>query len=180
MMVILHFLNFTSVGPSYRPFVGASQGVSLAPGTFVTTASSSGAVVTLDISSLTSSQPTPDQQPSRSSESPPSISSTAVNDKYFICDQFSDWGSDYDIETYLEQVKFFEDFNHSLDIFQGLNKGRLARHIHYWENLGASSFIIDTIKNGYVIPFLESPSNMFLTINRSALHNEEFVSQSVI
>ena len=152
-MVILHFLNLTSVGPYHRPFVGASQGLSLAPGTFATTASSSDTGVKLALSSLTSSQPTPDQQPSRSSEGPPSISSIAVNDKYFICDQFSDWGSDYDIETFLEQVNFFEDFSHSFDSFQGV-KGRLARHIHYCEHIGASCFIIDTIKYGNVIPFL--------------------------
>ena len=47
--------------------------VRLAPGTFATIASISGTGVKLALSSLTSSQPTPDQQPSRSSESPPSM-----------------------------------------------------------------------------------------------------------
>jgi hypothetical protein len=45
--------------------------------------------------------------------------------------------------------------------------------------IGASSFVLDTIKNGYVKPFIESPIQMCFKNNRSALGNEEFVSQTI-
>jgi hypothetical protein len=45
--------------------------------------------------------------------------------------------------------------------------------------IGASSFVLDTIKDGYVIPFIEPPIQMCFKNNRSALGNEEFVSQAI-
>jgi hypothetical protein len=49
-------------------------------------------------------------------------------------------------------------FLENLDIscckdFKGV-KGRLAKHIEFWMNIGASDFVLDTIRNGYVIPLL--------------------------
>jgi hypothetical protein len=36
-------------------------------------------------------------------------------------------------------------------------KGRLAKHIKFWEQIGANNFVLETLKKGYVIPFLENP-----------------------
>ena len=58
-------------------------------------------------------------------------------------------------------------------------KGSLARNVAYWEKIGASSFVFDTIKNGYVIPFIEPPIQMCFKNNRSALGNDVFVSQTI-
>ncbi|CAC5396422.1 unnamed protein product [Mytilus coruscus] len=58
-------------------------------------------------------------------------------------------------------------------------KGRLAKHVKFWEHIGANSFVIDTISNGYVIPFIDPPVKMFFKNNKSALLNELFVNQTV-
>ena len=58
-------------------------------------------------------------------------------------------------------------------------QGRLAKHLDFWIKIGASDFIIDTIQNGYVIPFLEPPVSIFLRNNKSVITNEEFVGQAI-
>ena len=45
--------------------------------------------------------------------------------------------------------------------------------------IGASSFVLDTIQDGYVIPFIEPPIQMCFKNNRSALGIEEFISQAI-
>jgi len=39
--------------------------------------------------------------------------------------------------------------------------------------------VLDTIQNGYVIPFLEPPMNMFLKNNKSSLKNADFVDHAI-
>lgn len=39
--------------------------------------------------------------------------------------------------------------------------------------------MLDTIQNGYVIPFLEPPMNMFLKNNKSSLKNADFVDHAI-
>ena len=46
-------------------------------------------------------------------------------------------------------------------------------------NIGASDFVLDTIRNGYVIPFVNPPVSMYFKNNKSALDNSEFVDQTV-
>ena len=58
-------------------------------------------------------------------------------------------------------------------------KGRLAKHITFWEQIGANNFVLETLKKGYVIPFFENPVKMFKKNNRSAMKNAEFVDQAV-
>ena len=103
-----------------------------------------------------------------------------VNDKYF--DNFdSDFAIDCnaDLELFLRQINYFEERSiQEKDSFQGV-KGRLSKNVQFWENIGASPFVIDTIKNGYVIPFLEAPRMLNLKNNKSALQNEEFVTEMV-
>ena len=48
----------------------------------------------------------------------------------------------------------------------------LLNTLIFFIKIGASDFIIDTIKNGYVIPFLETPASMFMRNNKSAITNE--------
>ena len=62
--------------------------------------------------------------------------------------------------------------------FKGV-KGRLAKHIDFWIKIGASEFVINTIKNGYVIPFVEPPVSMHFKNNKSANVNSEFVDKAV-
>ena len=46
-------------------------------------------------------------------------------------------------------------------------------------NIGASDFVLDTIRNGYVIPFFNPSVSMYFKNNKSALDNSEFVDQAV-
>jgi hypothetical protein len=48
-------------------------------------------------------------------------------------------------------------------------KGRLAKNIKFWEKIGANNFVLETLRKGYVIPFLENPVKMFKKNNRSAM-----------
>ena len=58
-------------------------------------------------------------------------------------------------------------------------KGNLKRHIKFWEEIGASDFILETIRNGYIIPFYESPEQSFNVNNKSARDNLDFVKEAV-
>ena len=55
----------------------------------------------------------------------------------------------------------------------------MSRHLLFWKSLGANQFIIDTIENGYVVPFTEIPPPMNIKNNKSAIKNEHFVDQSI-
>ncbi|CAC5388554.1 unnamed protein product [Mytilus coruscus] len=164
---------------SSRPFVGASQGVSLAHSTCATTASSKATGERTVLFSPASGHPTATPQPTRSRKEEPALHSSAiVNDKYLDNDQFSICFHDNDhLESFLEQVQYFENCQ-SYDNFKGV-KGRLASHVKYWENIGACPFVLGTIKNGYVIPFIDTLFNMYHTNNRSARQNTEFVTKSI-
>ena len=60
-------------------------------------------------------------------------------------------------------------------------KGRLKEHVHYWENeLQAPSFIIDTIRNGYLLPLKSTPSAYQHSNKASALDNALFVNESIL
>ena len=55
----------------------------------------------------------------------------------------------------------------------------MSRHLLFWKSIGANQFIIDTIENGYVVPFTEIPPPMNIKDNKSAIKNEHFVDQSI-
>jgi hypothetical protein len=50
-------------------------------------------------------------------------------------------------------------------------KGRLRAHIQFWNEKEESDFIIDTIQEGYKIPFRESPNPAIFSNNSSAFDN---------
>ncbi|XP_052085201.1 uncharacterized protein LOC127722355 [Mytilus californianus] len=179
-MVTLLTLSIINV-ISNSPFVGASQGVSLAQSTRATTASNKATGEKTVLFSPVSGHLTATPQPTRSSKvGPERHSPVIVNDKYLdtINDQFSTCFVDNDyIESFLDQVQYFENCQ-SYDKFKGV-KGRLACHVKYWENIGACPFVLDTIKNGYVIPFIDTPFKMYHRNNRSARQNTEFVTKSI-
>ena len=161
-----------------RPFEGASHGVSRASMTCATTVNNSG--IGERTARSCPSQPTPSShRPTPSSETATSNDSgTAVHDKYFICDNSSVSQSFAEFDIFLEQVRYFEENSYCNESFKGV-KGRLAKHADYWEKIGASSFVVDTIKNGYVIPFLEPPCKSFFENNKSAINNSEFVTEAI-
>ena len=58
-------------------------------------------------------------------------------------------------------------------------KGRLAKHFDFWQNINANQFVLDTIKYGYVLPFVSTPPGVDLKNNKSALKHEQFVTQAI-
>ncbi|PFX26398.1 hypothetical protein AWC38_SpisGene8944 [Stylophora pistillata] len=58
-------------------------------------------------------------------------------------------------------------------------KGSLKRNVAFWEHIGASRFIRDTIVFGYKIPFIYNPPAASFGNNRSAIQHSEFVEQAI-
>lgn len=109
-----------------------------------------------------------------------SANNDTINDKYahFVswCNGENELNTEFDI--FLKQVDYFEKQNLSFAEVKGV-KGRLAKNIEFWEKIGANSFVLETIKNGYVIPFIESPNSMHKANNKSAIHNSDFVTSAI-
>ena len=58
-------------------------------------------------------------------------------------------------------------------------KGSLKRNVAFWEHIGASRFIRDTIVFGYKIHFIYTPPPARFGNNRSAIQHSEFVEQAI-
>ena len=61
-------------------------------------------------------------------------------------------------------------------------KRRLRAHIQFWKHqidIGASNFIIDTIQDGYKIPFRDTPTSTVFSNNSSSLDDWQFVFDSI-
>ncbi|XP_067676470.1 uncharacterized protein [Haliotis asinina] len=60
-----------------------------------------------------------------------------------------------------------------------LVKGRLKSCFAFWKSIGSSKFVLDIIENGYKIPFLTRPPNMFSRNNQSAIRYASFVTKAI-
>ena len=58
-------------------------------------------------------------------------------------------------------------------------KSRLKKHYNFWKNIGCYDYILDTIYNGYRIPFFSTPPSICLSNNRSAVNHSEFVVEAI-
>ena len=58
-------------------------------------------------------------------------------------------------------------------------KGSLKRNVAFWEHIGTSRFIRDTIVFGYKIPFIYTPPPASFGNNRSAIQHSQFVEQAI-
>ncbi|XP_021348504.1 uncharacterized protein LOC110447257 isoform X1 [Mizuhopecten yessoensis] len=80
-----------------------------------------------------------------------------------------------------EKVEYTEGRDYEFEQNLSTVKSRLKNHVLFWENvLKAPSVIINTIKDGYRIPFARDPCSNSLKINRSALNNADFVTEAII
>ena len=59
-------------------------------------------------------------------------------------------------------------------------KGSLRRNIDFWRRINAYESVLDMIKNGYKVPFIETPSSTFFKNNKSALDNSDFVQETIL
>ena len=58
-------------------------------------------------------------------------------------------------------------------------KSRLKKHYNFWKNIDCYDYILDTIYNGYRIPFFSTPPSICLSNNRSAVNHSEFVVEAI-
>lgn len=58
-------------------------------------------------------------------------------------------------------------------------KGRLRNKLEFWKQIKANKFIIESISNGYILPFLNKPKSKYQHNNISALKEHSFVSESI-
>jgi len=58
-------------------------------------------------------------------------------------------------------------------------KDRLKKHYSFWKSIGCYDYILDTILNGYKIPFYSTPPSVCLQNNRSAIIHGEFITEAI-
>ena len=82
-----------------------------------------------------------------------------------------------------DEAESFEDKSTFLPSFHFMSgdfdKGSLRKNLEHWHHIGANPSVIDTIENGYNIPFFTTPVSNFFQNNQSALRNTNFVTYTV-
>ena len=58
-------------------------------------------------------------------------------------------------------------------------KGRLRENIAFWRSIGASQWLLNVLCEGYCLPFVDSPVNMFFPNHKFASCHAEFVSAEI-
>lgn len=58
-------------------------------------------------------------------------------------------------------------------------KGRLGANLTFWENIGASRWVLEIIRNGYCLPFLEQPNPKVFNNHSSTTNNVDFVNKEI-
>ena len=59
-------------------------------------------------------------------------------------------------------------------------KGRLKSNLEFWTGIGTPNMILSIIRDGLKLWFSQEPPSYFLQNNASALHNHEFVTESIL
>ena len=79
------------------------------------------------------------------------------------------------LNQYDASVNVKNQYNASANV-----KNRLSEYVEFWQEIGASPWVLKVLKEGYAIPFLEIPPKVFFKNNKSALKHPEFVSSEVL
>ena len=58
-------------------------------------------------------------------------------------------------------------------------KGRLAKNIEFWRNIGANDYVLNLIEFGYKLPMSTVPPKSRLKNNKSALAHVDFVTKAI-
>ncbi|CAC5397425.1 unnamed protein product [Mytilus coruscus] len=109
------------------------------------------------------------------------------HDIWYNCNQLSHWRTQCPLfkesnlygqfELFLSHAKYFDNIDIS-SVAKGV-KYSLRKYIQFWKHIGANEFVINTIKHGYVIPFLQTPTSMSFKNNKSANVHSKFVNEAI-
>ena len=58
-------------------------------------------------------------------------------------------------------------------------RGNLRRNLDLWKRIGTSSFILNVIERGYMLPFVSFPEPAAFKNNRSSLSHAQFVEEAI-
>ncbi|VDI13306.1 Hypothetical predicted protein [Mytilus galloprovincialis] len=116
----------------------------------------------------------------------PDLSSQNRNSTDFIKDEYN-CSIDYLIENNTTKVSSISDSDNLTNDYYEYEQGqahiivkdRLKSHYSFWKNIGCYDYILDTILNGYKIPFYSTPPSICLKNNRSAIIHSEFVTEAI-
>ena len=64
-------------------------------------------------------------------------------------------------------------------LFDTFSDSSLSENIEFWQEIGASPWVIKVLEKGYAFPSLEIPLEVPFKNNKSALKHLEFVSLEV-
>ncbi|CAC5371542.1 unnamed protein product [Mytilus coruscus] len=99
------------------------------------------------------------------------------HDICYNCNQLDESNLYGQFELFLSHAKYFDNIDIS-SVAKGV-KYSLRKHIQFWKHIGANEFVINTIKHGYVIPFLQTPTSMSFKNNKSANVHSKFVNEAI-
>ena len=89
-----------------------------------------------------------------------------------------------------EEVMILESYEEACAVGEGCKNdgmggghfmmfGRLRGHAEFWEEMGASKFIMSVVREGYRLPFVTEPPTGWLRNQKSCDQHEAFVDQTV-
>ena len=59
-------------------------------------------------------------------------------------------------------------------------KGKLRENVSFYQSIGAPDFVLNVIRNGYRLPFVNFPDSVILPNNRSARDHRSFVDEALL
>ena len=81
-------------------------------------------------------------------------------------------------DKYFNTINAYEFENNSSKVPPNV-VGRLKSRVSRWEQMGASEFILGTLRFGYKLPLIDTPQPRRFKNNKSALRNRDFVDAAV-
>ena len=58
-------------------------------------------------------------------------------------------------------------------------RGRLRENITFWQSIGTNRWLLEIIREGYCLPFVEMPARMDFLNHKSALKESEMVAEEI-
>ncbi len=95
-------------------------------------------------------------------------------DNEFINDEDTGNFHRYDLDFYIRNYSEYEE-----GVSEAIVKGRLKTSVKFWEQIGAEQEIISVIREGYKLPFINTPPSAEFKNNKSAVLYSDFVTDAI-